>query len=197
MNETIRNIIAERNFVILDTETTGLRRPAEIIELAVIDPSGQALLNTRLKPKAGIPAEASRIHGITIDMLQDCPTWPDVRASLFKFIDGKNVLVYNAKYDRHMMHCSDELWELPQTDYHAIAHWHCIMEAYADFWGEFDLYHGSNKWQKLTTALAQQGLAIEDAHSAIGDCRATLALLRKVTGDLDAWKLISLAAQKR
>ena len=59
-----------------------------------------------------------------------------------------------------------------------------IMEPYAHHWGEWSDYHGCYKWQRLTSACIQQGIEIEDAHSAIGDCRMTLALIRKLAGEL-------------
>lgn len=187
MNDEIREIISRNNFVILDTETTGLRRPAEIIDIAVIDPSGYAVLETLLNPRGPIPGEASAIHGITKEMTFGCPEWPSVKRKLIEVIKGKDVLVYNAKYDRHMMHCSDEMWDLGNTDYHGIATWHCVMLAYADFHGEWDDYHGNNRWQKLTTACELEGVTVQDAHRAIGDCRMTLDLLRTLTEDLPVW----------
>ncbi|MEG4235921.1 hypothetical protein QUA40_28375 [Microcoleus sp. Pol11C3] len=41
--------------LILDTETTGLDN-AEIVEIAVINPLGEALLNTLVRPRISIPA---------------------------------------------------------------------------------------------------------------------------------------------
>lgn len=188
MNQTIRDIISRRNFVILDTETTGLRRPAEIIEVAVIDPAETIVFNTLLNPRGEVPQEASNVHGLYKADLADCPSWPIIKPLLIEAIRGKDVLVYNAKYDRHMMHCSDDMWGLEKTDYHAVATWTCVMEAYADFWGEWDVYHASNKWQRLTVACQQQGVELIEAHHALSDCLMTLRLLKKLAGDLDAWK---------
>jgi DNA polymerase III alpha subunit (gram-positive type) len=59
-----RQQLALDNWVILDTETTGLY-DAEIVEIAVVDPLGEALLNTLVKPTIPIPTEVIEIHGIT------------------------------------------------------------------------------------------------------------------------------------
>lgn len=193
MNDEIREIISRNNFVVLDTETTGLRRPAEIIDICVLNPVGETLLETLLYPRGPIPEDATAIHGLSKEMLYGSPEWPTVKRKLIETIQGKDVLVYNAKYDRHMMHCSDEMWDLGNTNYHDIATWHCIMLAYADFWGEWDDYHGNNRWQKLTVACEQNGIAIHNAHRAYGDCLMTLALLRHLTADEPVWKTIDTA----
>jgi DNA polymerase-3 subunit epsilon len=58
--------------------------------------------------------------------------------------------------------------------------WVCAMEAYAEFWGEWNDYHGNYRWQKLATACRQQGIGVVNAHDAMGDARMTLALLAKL-----------------
>ncbi len=176
---TVLDIVRENNFVILDTETTGLRRPAEIIEIAVIDFLGSTLIDTRIKNTRPIPREAIAIHGIEEVMLTGMPDWLPVREQVIEAIRGKNVITYNAAYDRHMMHCTDENWGLSKINYHDFADWHCAMLWYADYWGEYDGYHSDPKWQKLTTACAQQGVDMTGitAHGALADCTLTYKLL--------------------
>lgn len=175
MNTTeLRAIYNRKNFVILDTETTGLKRPAEICQIAIIDPEGKEVLYSLVKTANPIPAEATQIHGITDDMVLDAPTWPVIKEAVLKAIRGKDVLVYNATYDRHMMHCSDEMWSLPQTDYKIDARWECVMLWYADVWGEWDDYHQNNRWQRLGNAYMQcGGEDLTGAHNALGDCLMT------------------------
>ncbi len=45
----------ERDFVILDTETTGLDERAEIVELSIIDKHGYTLFDSLIKPKGRTP----------------------------------------------------------------------------------------------------------------------------------------------
>jgi len=180
----LKEIMKFRNFVILDTETTGLERPAEICQIAILDWDGDILLNTLVKPRRPIPPAATRIHGITDDAVEMAPAWTTVRQIVEECILGKHVIVYNAVYDRKLMHWSDEAWELPHFDYKADAEWHCAMEAYAEFYGEINPYYGSFRWQSLSNAMIQQGLAINTAHSAYGDCENTLRLLYACTSSL-------------
>lgn len=56
------------NYIILDTETTGLDNTAEIVEISVINDQGEVLLDTLIKPTKPIPGDATAIHGITNEM---------------------------------------------------------------------------------------------------------------------------------
>lgn len=175
-------IVDRGNFVILDTKTTGLSRPAEVCQVAVINPVGDTLLDSYVCTRNPIPGEATAIHGITDDMVRFAPTWPVFKDSLLSTLKGKDVLVYNAKFDRHMLHCSDDTWELDETNYKAASNWHCVMLWYADVFQEWDDYHQNNRWQKLSNAIVQVGLEPDNAHNALGDCRMTLRLVLKVLG---------------
>lgn len=175
---SIYQVLYERNYVILDTETTGLSRPAEICQLAIVDCDGKPYINTLLQTFAPIPLEASRIHGITTEMCYGAPTWPDIKPSVSKALYGKDVIVYNANFDRFMMHLSDEMWGLPKTNYSDAVNWYCAMLWYADLWQDWDEYHGNNRWQKLSQACIQQGVSVDSTHDALRDCLLTYSLIQ-------------------
>lgn len=165
--------------VVLDTETTGLNQ-GEIVQIAIIDSDGKTLLDTLVQPKEPIPADATAIHGITDDMVVNAPTWREVSPKVLDILQGKTVIIYNAVYDRKMMHQTAERWGMPKTDWKTHAEFVCAMEAYAEFWGDWNSYHQSYRWQRLTQAVSQQGLEVANAHNALGDCLMTLALCRKM-----------------
>jgi DNA polymerase-3 subunit epsilon len=169
------------DFVIFDTETTGVERPAEVVQLGLLDCNRDVLLDTYLKPSCPIPPAATAIHGITDAMVASAPTWPEIHEEFKEFICGRIVVVYNVVFDRKLLHLTDETWKLPRFDYN-VGHtrWMCAMEAYAEFWGEVHPYYGSYKWQSLSAAMSQQNLQMDKAHTAIGDCKATLALVCKM-----------------
>ena len=88
------------NAVILDTETTGLDDTAEICEISVIDSvTGDAILNTLIKPKSSIPDEVIAIHGITNEMVVNAPSYVDIYNLLMNIFNEKRVIIYNASYD--------------------------------------------------------------------------------------------------
>lgn len=177
--DQLREAYLRDNYVILDTETTGLH-VGQIIQIAVIDKTGNAYFDLLLKPTGSIPSDAAAIHGITDDMVEDATTWPIFAPSLLNYLSGKDVIIYNAKYDRNLMHQSAEAYQMPKIDWKAHANFICAMEAYSEFSGDWNDYHSSYPWLPLTKAVRQQGLNpnLYQAHSALGDCLMTLELVK-------------------
>lgn len=168
----------EKGFIVLDTETTGLR-DGEVIQIAVIDHHGSTLLDTLVKPVYRIPPDAIKIHGITDQMVQRAPGWPVIAAQLHDVFAGQHdLIVYNAEYDRRIIRRSSFHAQISEPDWPV--YWHCAMKAYAQFYGVWNDYRNQYAWQKLTDACRQQHIADPDApaHSALGDCLRTLALIK-------------------
>lgn len=174
---TFQDVIASENFLILDTETTGLN-DGEIVQIAILNPTGETVLDTLVKPYRGIPEDARRIHGISLEMTANAPHWNDLVPHIYNLLQGRDVVVYNADYDRKMFYQSTEKAGIVKINWKVVANWWCAMDAYAKFWGEWDDYHGSYRWQRLSNAAQQQAIEIKDAHSALGDCLMTLAVIR-------------------
>jgi len=177
--QALEPIYRGKKFVILDTETTGISYGSEIVEIAVIDQAGEVLINTRVKPKNAIPSDASAIHGITGRDVEGAPTWDIVRARVRAALEGQNVVIYNMEYDTKLLRSTDGVYKIKDQPWD-MASYYCAMLAYSEFRKEWNDYRQSWKWHKLTAAMWQQGLAVKDAHGALGDCRMTLALLNKM-----------------
>jgi len=99
----------QRPLVLLDLETTGVSTAtAEVVELAMVrlgpsDVNGQVLREEwvgRFRAVSGIPAEAALIHGITNDMVADCPTLSERIQWVWQTLQGVDLAGYNLKtYD--------------------------------------------------------------------------------------------------
>lgn len=173
----LRDVLERDHYVVLDTETSGIERPAEIVQIAVVSCDGEILLNTLLNPAGDIPSAAYLVHGISKLDCADAPTWPMAKPHLLETLKGHDVISYNAVFDRKLLHWTDEVWMLPHTDYKTDSPWCCAMEAYAEYYGEVNEYYGSFKWQKLISAMEQQRLFRSDAHTALGDTLMTFSLI--------------------
>lgn len=183
-----------RPHAILDTETTGL--DGEIIEIAIIDMQGGVLLNQRIKPKGSVSAGARAVHGISDADLKDLPGmaywWPKIR----RLISRYDILVYNKEFDfkalRNSLDAALPGWYKGAdgaSDPYSADHWvhqlakqkaQCVMEAYAPVHGAWNDYYSSYRWARLQDACRERGVDLSDlsAHSALGDCIATLRLIQ-------------------
>lgn len=177
------DMMSRNQFVILDTETTGLYHGSEIVQIAILDFMGDILLDTLVQPKNVIPVDAMNIHGITNEMVKGQPTWPDIRETVYELIKSRDVIVYNADYDLSMLQSCDYVYGMNDIGWQNITRWHCAMKMYAEFWGDWNDYRQSYRWQKLVAACRQQKVNVEDLHSALGDCKATFSLLTKMRSD--------------
>ena len=96
--------MASERWLLVDTETTGLRQPIHAVEVAAqlmegwqsIGESFRRLINVQ----AEIPSEVSRIHGYTKEILERDGYPPTkVYKELFEYADGAPICSYNINYD--------------------------------------------------------------------------------------------------
>lgn len=167
-----RLFLTERNFVVLDTETTGLDvydDRTEIVEVAIADPDGETLLNTLVRPQYPIPAVAMGIHGISDEMVANAPTFLDVLPSIVEATRDKIIIVYNADYDLPLLAALSMRCGMTRI----FPGGYCLMKAYAEH------RNGPRgRWCSLTKACMQEGVDLRNAHRAMGDVQATLELLK-------------------
>ena len=169
-----RDLLTRSDWVILDCETTGLDFGDEVISVAVIAPDGTELMNTLIMPANPIPPEATRINGITDEMVADVPTFPEIWAQLVEILEGRLVIAYNVDFDENMLAGTRSRYR-DQIEWHwdedrLGSKWQCAMLAYAAFVGQWHDYYKSFTWQPLP----------KGNHQASGDCQATLELIKRM-----------------
>lgn len=180
--QAFMEMIRRDDYVILDTETTGLD-DAEICQIAVVASSGATLLDTYVKPCRPIPASATAIHNITDEMVTDAPSWPHISERLVPMLEGRHVIAYNAVFDRKMMHKSAEIAGLPKIDWKAFSRWWCAMLAFSEVYGMASSHQrGRYRYQSLKTAARHYSVPVQREHTALDDCRTTLAVVKAMAG---------------
>lgn len=157
---------------VLDTETTGLDSRDRIVEIAVVDLAGTPLLNTLVKPTGEwyIHPKAEATHGIAPDELENAPTFSDIYPQLASVIAGQDILAYGADFDARMIGGEMSRAGLPSGS----LNWHCLMQRYATWCGEWSDYHGDYRWQ-----------ALGGSHRALGDSLAALSCLKRMADSSD------------
>ncbi len=94
--------LSEKIFVAFDTETTGLSPYSHVVEIGAVKFLGNRVIDTfsyLVKPPIPIPREATRIHGITNDMVKGRETFGVVGRRFLRFIEDAILLAHNAPFD--------------------------------------------------------------------------------------------------
>ena len=100
--EWARNLMVSRDFVIFDSETTGLSSPVDFVEIAVVGPRGETLVDSLLKPSCRIEPGARAVHGHSAKSLSGAPRFFEIYPDLLEALYGCRVVVFNASYDQRV-----------------------------------------------------------------------------------------------
>jgi DNA polymerase III epsilon subunit-like protein len=168
----------ESNPVYLDTETTGLGKYDQVIEIGLVDDQGNVLFDQLVKTHKKIDPAAGRVHGITEKMLESAPTWESVWSQAEAILMNRRIGVYNVEFDVRLIkqshYPSGIRWSLPEENFFD------IMKLYARFYGDRDPYHHSYRYQSLEQAGRQCGIRLPNSHRAVDDCLLARALLHHI-----------------
>ena len=166
--------------IYIDTETTGFEVNDVVVEVAVLDTDGSLIFKSMVKPNRPIPHQATLVHGITDEMVTSAPSWQEVWQGFKLVVEGRVAGFYNAEFDLRMLKQSCQMngvkWEYPfQDDF-------CVMELFAQFYGQWDTRRNKYRWQNLATAGKYFQLAEQNRHRAADDALLTKLVLEKMAG---------------
>lgn len=152
-------------FFVIDTETTGLAAPIKPVEIAWVEvtESLEVLSETvhRVNPLRPIDPGATAIHGIHDSDVASSPVPEEVLAD---FPPGFCFIGHNTSYDQRVL----SPWVMWGAEV-------CTLSLARRY-----LPQAPN--HKLVTLKTHLGLSDQTAHSALGDCRTSLELLRYLSG---------------
>ena len=163
-------------FVVLDTETTGLERNDQIVEIAILDQHKNTIIDTRLKPTCEINPNAQQVHGISIEDLQDAPEFPVIYEQLQKALQDKLVVIFNADFDVRLLKQTAEAFKL-DTAWIDNIKTICAMSLSADAYGATNRYGTIS----LSNAVYKAGKSFSGAaHGAKVDVLATIDVIESI-----------------
>ncbi len=164
-----RSLLSGGDFVVLDSETTGLGNPIDFVEIGIVSCRGETLFDSLIAPSCPIEPGASRVHGHTTRSLSGERCFVEVYPDLLEVLWGKRVVVYNASYDRRVWDAAVGRLGARAALAGELAPWECAMRAFAAYVGKRSK-RGGYKNQKL----------VGGDHTALGDARATLHLIERM-----------------
>lgn len=166
-----RELIARRDWVVVDTETTGIGPTDQVVQIAVLDHAGRVLVDTLVQPTCEIHPKSTEVHGFDREKLATAPTYEAVHDLVSTHLAGRLVIAYNAVFDERLLTQSAAVWNLPP----AAGIWECAMLRYAQYVGAQRWPGADYTWQKLP-----RGKAIDALHGARDDCLLTLKLIMRM-----------------
>ncbi len=160
--------------VYVDTETTGLEKTDEVVEISILDHDGSVLLSSLVKPSSAIPLAAQKIHGITNEMVASAPSWPVLWPRIRNFLFGRIIAAYNAPFDLRMMQQSHNRYRLPWRENFNMVD---VLPIYSDYRAIWDPVRRSVKYFKLEEAGSFFKISLPNAHRSAADALLTRAVL--------------------
>lgn len=168
--------LAELDYVVFDTETTGLRpgKGDAIVQISGVrlvngKPTGEEF-DTLVNPGMPIPPLSTRFHGITDDMVTGAPDAPQAVRSFAAFAEGAVLVAHNAAFDMKFLRMLE-----PRSRV-------VFRNAVLDTLLLSFIVQPNHTSHTLDAIAARFGVGIPDEarHTALGDARATAEIFLRM-----------------
>ena len=167
------------DYVVLDLETTGLKRNEdEIVEIAIVHASGVTLMDTLVKPldlPHYLSSNARLIHEIHTEDLEVAPRFDDCVSTLVDILGTYHVVAYNASFDVPFLAYQFLRYGLPVPTIHAT----CAMRI-------FSAWMNTDTNISLENACKILKIDHPNAHRAKSDVLVTIELLKRIAAENEA-----------
>lgn len=169
--EKFAEVLAMRDFTVLDVETTGLESwSCRIVQIGIIKVMGNRpvdFLSAYVNPEICIPASASAIHGITDADVAVAPTYSQIARRVIGLLNRSTVVGHNVTFDLNFVQRIFAEGGVTNDG---------IQIDYLDTWELAHRVHPHAPDYKLQTLLGLYGIEPGKSHTAYDDASATLAL---------------------
>lgn len=162
-----------KDFVVLDTETTGMSSKDEVIELAVVSMAGEVLYSSTFSPTVMVSPSASAVNHLTNEMLYYSPNFAEEWDKIKAAIGDKKILGHNLAFDRKMVRQTLERYGISGEESDRL------------FKGYYDSYyiaksHIETKSYSLENLSHLVGIRRFENHRAADDCIMTIEFLNRL-----------------
>lgn len=159
-------------FVVFDIETTGLSKETESITeigaVKVVDGKIIDRFSTFVNPERPIPAEITKLTGITNEMVADAPVITEILPRFLEFCQDAVLVAHNANFDTGFIRLNAER--------------KCGIEVKNTVLDTLELSRSllpELKKHKLDIICEQLGVSLEGHHRAVNDAEATAEVFLK------------------
>ena len=159
-------------FVVFDIETTGLSKETESITeigaVKVVDGKIIDRFSTFVNPERPIPAEITKLTGITNEMVADAPVITEILPKFLEFCQDAVLVAHNANFDTGFIRLNAER--------------KCGIEVKNTVLDTLELSRAllpELKKHKLDIVCEQLGVSLEGHHRAVNDAEATAEVFLK------------------
>ena len=172
---TFGDLLNRTDVLILDTESTGPGKRAEVVEIAIVDTTGATRFHALVMPMSPISSGASDVHGLTRPKLREfgARPWPEIHDRVCEVLDSAAVVTgWNIEFDIRILEQTAERYALglPHVD-------------------TFDMLDFCRRTKRrrcnsLGVAMKNEGLTLEGrSHRAESQGRSVLAIMNKIASD--------------